>query len=84
MLLMKETLCSTACIFIRSFKHDHVGSAKVNRREPKTGLGWVFNFKLGCFDDVRVLIYADARPHLQLKTRARFSPVSLSLSMDHG
>jgi hypothetical protein len=57
------------------------GSAKANGKEPKTGLDRVFNFKLGCFDDVHVLIYADARPHLQLKTRPRFSPVSLSLSM---
>ncbi len=57
------------------------GSAKANRREPKTGLGQVFNFKLGCFDDVRLLIYADARPHLKLKTQPRFSPVSLSFSM---
>jgi hypothetical protein len=39
-------------------------STKVNGREPKTGLGRVFNFKLGCLDDVHVLIYADARSHL--------------------
>ncbi len=26
-------------------------SAKANGREPKTGLGRVFNFKSGCFDD---------------------------------
>ncbi len=26
--------------------------------------GLVFNIKLGCFDDVHVLIYADAHPHL--------------------
>jgi hypothetical protein len=63
---------------------DEAGSAKANGREPKTGLGRVFNFKLGCLDDVRVVIYADARQHLQLKTRPRFSPVSLSLSMDEG
>jgi hypothetical protein len=24
----------------------------------------VFNLKLGCFDDVCVLIYTDTRPHL--------------------
>jgi len=40
------------------------GSAKANGIEPNTGLGRVFNFKLGCFDDVHVLIYADACPHL--------------------
>jgi hypothetical protein len=61
--------------------HHSPGSAKANGREPKTSLGRVFNFKLGCFDDVWVLIYADACPHLWLKTRPRFSPVSFSLSM---
>ncbi len=40
------------------------GSAKANGKEPKTGMGRVFNFKLGCFDDVHVLIYPDACPHL--------------------
>ncbi len=51
-------------------------SGKTNWREPKTGWGLVFNFKLGCFDDVCVFIYAEARPHLQLKTQPRFSPFS--------
>jgi hypothetical protein len=59
-----------------------VGSAKANRREPKTSLGRVFNYKFGCFGDVHGLIYVDTRPHLTLKTRPRFRPVSLSLSMD--
>jgi len=40
------------------------GSAKANGREPKTGLGRVFNFKSGCFDDVHVLIYADTLPNI--------------------
>jgi hypothetical protein len=31
---------------------DHTGSAKANGREPKTCLGRVFNYKLGCFEDV--------------------------------
>jgi len=30
--------------------HDGAGSAKANGREPKSGLGRVFNFKLGSFD----------------------------------
>jgi hypothetical protein len=47
------------------------GSAKANRREPKTYLGRVFNNKLGCFDDVHELIYVDARPDLKLKTRPK-------------
>jgi hypothetical protein len=33
-------------------------------REPKTGLGRVFNFKSGCFDDEYLLIYMNARPQL--------------------
>ncbi len=41
-----------------------VGSEKANRREPKTCLSRVFNYKLGCFDDVQALIYVDARPRL--------------------
>jgi hypothetical protein len=63
---------------------DTAGSSKANGREPKTCLGRVFNNKLGCLDDVHVLIYMDASSHQQLKTRPRFSPVSLSLSMDTG
>jgi hypothetical protein len=49
-----------------SFSHIYIelGSVKANGRKPKTGLGRVFNFKLGCFDGVHVLIYADACPHL--------------------
>jgi hypothetical protein len=38
------------------------GSAKASGREPKTGLGRVFNYKLGCFDDVHV--YTDVHPYL--------------------
>jgi len=51
-------------------------SLKANGREAKTCLGQVFNYELGCLDDVHVLIYMDARPHLQLKTWPRFSRVS--------
>jgi hypothetical protein len=40
------------------------GSIRASAREPKTCLGQVFIDKLGCFDDVHVLIYVDARPHL--------------------
>ncbi len=39
-----------------------MGSAKANGREPKTGLGRFFNFKLGCFDDEYLLIYMEAQP----------------------
>jgi hypothetical protein len=31
---------------------DSAESAKANGREPKTCLGRVFNYKLGCFEDV--------------------------------
>jgi hypothetical protein len=58
-----------------------MGSAKANRREPKTGLGWVFYYKFGYFDGVHVFIYVDAWQHLQLKTWPKLSPVSWSLSM---
>ncbi len=40
------------------------GSAKANRREPKTGLGRVFNYKLGCYDDAHVIMFTDAHPYL--------------------
>jgi hypothetical protein len=40
------------------------GSAKANRREPKTGLGRVFNYKLGCSENVHVIMYTDAHPYL--------------------
>ncbi len=52
------------------------GSTKAIGKEPKSCLARVFNNKLDCFDDVHVLIYADAHSHLKLKTRPRFSPVS--------
>jgi hypothetical protein len=41
-----------------------VGSAKSSGREPKTGFGRVFNYKLGCFDKGHVLMYTEARSHL--------------------
>ncbi len=52
------------------------GSAKANGREHKASLGRVFNYKLGCYDDVHVIMYTDAHPYLQLKTQSRFHPVS--------
>jgi hypothetical protein len=57
------------------------GSVKANRREPKSCLGWVFNFKLGCFVICTTAWPLQARPSLELKTRPRLCPVSLSLSM---
>ncbi len=48
------------CLFTLLTKIVLSGSAKANGREPKTGLGRVFNYMLGCYDDVHVLMYADA------------------------
>jgi hypothetical protein len=39
-------------------------SAKASGREPRTGLGRVFNYKLGCYDDVHVIMYTDAHTYL--------------------
>jgi hypothetical protein len=57
------------------------GSAKAIGREPKSCLGQVFNFKLGCFVRCTIAWPIQVRPSLQWKTRPRFRPVSLSLSM---
>ena len=57
------------------------GSTKANRREPKSCFGRVFNFKLGYFVMCTIARPIQARPSLELKTRPRFRPVSLSLSM---
>jgi hypothetical protein len=57
------------------------GSAKANGREPKSCLGRVFNFKLDCFVVYNCMAYIQVLPSLQWKTRPRFRPVSLSLSM---
>ncbi len=62
-------------------KYMSPGSVKANRREPKSCLGWVFNFKSGCFVICTIAWPIKARPSLELKTRPRFRPVSLSLSM---
>jgi hypothetical protein len=35
-------------------KQARVGSEKAKEREPNTFLGRVFNYRLGCFDDVHV------------------------------
>ncbi len=58
-----------------------LGSSEANRREPKSCLGWVFNFKLGCFVMYAIPWDIQARLSLELKTRPRFCPASFSLSM---
>ncbi len=57
------------------------GARKLKGENLKVVLDQVFKYKLGCFDDVHVLIYGDARALLQLKSRPRYSPFSYSLSM---
>jgi hypothetical protein len=56
-------------------------SAKANGRKPKSCLGGVFNFKLGCFVMCTIAWPIQVLPSLQWKTQPRFRPVSLSLSM---
>jgi hypothetical protein len=43
---------------------EQAGSTKANESEHKTGLGWVFNFKLGCFDDVHVYLSMWMHAHI--------------------
>ncbi len=57
------------------------GNAKADGREPKSCLSRVFNFKLGCFVMCTIPWPIQAWPSLEWKTRPKFSPVSLSLSM---
>jgi hypothetical protein len=45
-----------------------VGSAKANGREPKSCLGRVFNFKLGCFVICTIAWPIQAPPSLEFKT----------------
>jgi hypothetical protein len=51
-------------------------SAKANGRDPISCLGRVFNFKLDCFVMCAIERHIQAHPSLELKTRARFHPVS--------
>jgi hypothetical protein len=44
------------------------GSMKANRREPKSCLGQVLNFKLGCFVMYITPWHIQAFPSLELKT----------------
>jgi len=53
-----------------------LGSAKANGSEPKTGLGWVFNSKLGCIATPGSKCMVCMQPLLKLKTRPKARPVS--------
>jgi hypothetical protein len=50
-------------------------------REPQSGLGQVFNFKLDSFTSYQHKCMAFTQPHLKLKILSRFCPISRSLSM---
>jgi hypothetical protein len=54
-------------------------SILVKGREPRSCFGWVFNFKLGHIALLHHKCTAHIQPLLELKTRPRFCPVSLSL-----
>ncbi len=54
-----SSLLRYANIYSRKKFYSTTGSTKANVREPKTCSGRVFNYKLGCFDDVHVLIYVE-------------------------
>jgi hypothetical protein len=63
------------------------GSVKANGREPISCLGRVFIFKLGCFVMCTIAWPIQVWASLQWKTRPRFRPVSLRLSIikvNHG
>jgi hypothetical protein len=62
-------------------KSSHIYSAKANRIEPKSCSGLVLHFKLDSFVVIKEVHGANKRPCLNLKTRPRFCPVSLSLYM---
>jgi hypothetical protein len=62
------------------FVNTTIWSAISNGREPRSCLGRIFNFKLGCTALLHNFM-ARIQPLLELKTRPRFCPVSLSSSM---
>ena len=52
---------------------DHTGSAKASGREPKTCLGQVFNYKLGCFEDVHEIHVCVCTPTSIVENSAQVS-----------
>jgi hypothetical protein len=57
------------------------GSTQANMREPKSFLGRVFKLKLGCLDMCTIAWPVQVQTGLEWKTRPKFCPVCLSLSM---
>jgi len=58
-----------------------LGAFRANRREPKSCLSLVFHSKLVSFCIAKEVHAENERPCLKLKTRHRFQPDTLSLSM---
>jgi hypothetical protein len=79
--LNKIELSSNLSHFVRLVDETFTGSAKSNMREPKSCFGRVFNTKLGRFATLLSKCLACVQTLLELKTRPRAWPVSLSLSM---
>jgi hypothetical protein len=65
----------------RGISLQKLGSVKANGREPKSCLGQVFIFKLGCLDMCTIALPIQVQPNLEWRTQPKFCPVSLSLSM---
>jgi hypothetical protein len=53
------------------FLYDKPGSAKAYGREPETCLGRVFNYKLGCFEDVLETRVCGRTPTLIVESSAK-------------
>ncbi len=59
------------------------GSAKTNGREPKTCLGRVFNYKLGCFEDVHETHVCGHTPTSIVENSAQVSSFYLKFVHDN-
>jgi hypothetical protein len=80
MLTKRECLVQfTSNLVLLTFR----GVQKLTGKNLKVVWGQVFHFKLDSFAVIKEVHGAKARPCLKLKTRPRFYPASLSLSMDY-
>ncbi len=80
----KENVLWTWPLIFKPLVKPWVGSAISKGREPRSCLGWVFNFKLGRFTWKHHKCAACKWPLLKLKPRPRFRPVSRSFAMHLG
>jgi hypothetical protein len=58
------TECHVFCCYAECNYSEGAGARKLTGENLKTGLGRAFNCKLGCYDDVHVIMYTDAHPYL--------------------